>query len=334
MYKFAIIGCGRIAYRHAEHILRVGQLVAVCDIDKTKADAFAKQYDAKAFYSIDDLLKSSEHVDIVSVCTPNGFHAEHAIKSLQARKHVLCEKPMCITSVAAWQMADTAHFFRKKLFVVKQNRFNPPIQLVKKDLEANKYGTIYSFQINCFWNRSQGYYTGDWRGTKELDGGTLYTQFSHFIDVLYWFLGDVEEVKGFKENYTHHKHVEIEDTGVVTLKMKSGAIGTLNFTVNSYQHNQEGSFTLFGEKGSVKIGGQYLNTLEWYETETGETPSLANPVPANHYGHYQGSMSNHDKVYEALVASLNSNGSNGSLLEARDAIKTIEIIEKIYKALE
>jgi predicted dehydrogenase len=237
---------------------------------------------------------------------------------------------MCITSVAAWQMADTAHFFRKKLFIVKQNRFNPPIQLVKKDLDAEKYGAIYSFQINCFWNRSQGYYTGDWRGTQHLDGGILYTQFSHFIDVLYWFLGDVEEVKGFKDNFTHHQHVEIEDTGVVAIKMKSGVLGTLHFTVNSYQQNQEGSLTLFGEKGSVKIGGQYLNTLEWYNTESGDFPALDQTVQANQYGHYQGSMSNHDKVYESLVASLDN---NGSLLEARDAIKTIEIIEKIYKAL-
>ncbi|ANE49410.1 Gfo/Idh/MocA family protein [Flavisolibacter tropicus] len=330
MYKFAIIGCGRIATRHAENIQKLGHLVAVCDIDKQRAVAFAKQYEAKAYYSIDDLLKNETEIDVVSVCTPNGFHAEHAIKSLQARKHVLCEKPMCITSVAAWQMADTAHFFRKKLFVVKQNRFNPPIQLVKKDLEAKKYGDIYSFQINCFWNRSQGYYTGDWRGTKELDGGTLYTQFSHFIDVLYWFLGDVEEVRGFKDNFTHHQHVEIEDTGVVAIKLKSGVLGTLNFTINSYEHNQEGSITLFGEKGSVKIGGQYLNTLEWYKTESEETPVLEQATEANHYGHYQGSMSNHNKVYESLVASLNN---NGSLLEARDAIKTIEIIEKIYKAL-
>lgn len=331
MYKFAIVGCGRIAPRHAENILKVGELVAVCDIDKLKADAFAKQYDVKAYYTIDDLLKNEPNVDVISVCTPNGFHAEHAIKSLQARKHVLCEKPLCITSVAAWQMADTAHFFRKKLFIVKQNRFNPPIQQVKKDLEARKYGSIYSFQINCFWNRSQGYYTGDWRGSKDLDGGTLYTQFSHFIDVLHWFLGDVEEIKGFKNNFTHHKHVEIEDTGVVALKMKSGALGTLHFTVNSYQKNQEGSLTLFGEKGSVKIGGQYLNTLEWYATESEEMPTLAPNAQANEYGHYQGSMSNHDKVYESLVAALES---NGSLLEARDAIKTIEIIEKIYKTLE
>lgn len=331
MYKFAIIGCGRIAPRHAENILKVGELVAVCDTDKEKADAFAEQYAVKAYYSIDDLLKSKTDIDVVSVCTPNGFHAEHAIKALQARKHVLCEKPMCITSVAAWQMADTAHFFRKKLFIVKQNRYNPPIQQVKKDLEAQKYGNIYSFQINCFWNRSQEYYNGDWRGTKDLDGGTLYTQFSHFIDVLYWFLGDVEEVKGFKNNFAQNKHVEIEDTGVVAVKMKNGVLGTLNFTVNSFQKNQEGSFTLFGEKGSVKIGGQYLNTLEWYATESGETPELAPHTTANDYGHYQGSMSNHDKVYESLVAALDS---NGSLLEARDAVKTIEIIEKIYKALE
>lgn len=330
MYKFAIIGCGRIASRHAENIKKIGQLVAVCDVDEIKANAFASQYGATPFFLIDDLLKTSE-IDIVVVCTPNGFHAEHTIKALQARKHVLCEKPMCITTVAAWQMIDTAHFFRRKLFVVKQNRFNPPVQLVKKDLDHKMYGALYSFQLNCFWNRDQSYYIGDWKGTLELDGGTLYTQFSHFIDLLYWLLGDVEDVKGFKNNFSQYEHVAIEDTGVVAVKMKNGVIGTIHFTVNSFQENKEGSLTLFGENGSVKIGGQYLNTLEWYTTAEGTTPEMDIATEANDYGHYRGSMSNHDKVYESMMATLQSNGTTS--VEARDAIKTIEIIEKIYKAL-
>src|SRR5687767_3682493 len=147
MYKFAIIGCGRIAHRHAENILRVGKLVGVCDIEKNKADEFADLYNSKAWYSIDDLLKQEKDIDVICVCTPNGLHAEHSIKSLQGGKHVLCEKPMCITSVAAWQMMDTAHFNRKKLFVVKQNRYNEGVQLAKQLLDENKIGEIYSFQI-------------------------------------------------------------------------------------------------------------------------------------------------------------------------------------------
>lgn len=331
MYQFAIVGCGRISKRHAENIQKVGSLKAVCDVIPERADALAAAYNCTPYYSIDDLLKNETEIDIVSVCTPNGYHAEHSIKSLQAGKHVLCEKPLCITKVAGWQMIDTAYFCRKKLFVVKQNRYNEPVQIVKKALNEDKLGKIYSFQINCFWNRSQQYYTGDWRGSKFLDGGILYTQFSHFIDLLYWFLGDVDSVKGYKQKNGQRINIEIEDDGVAILKMKTGAIGTIHYTINSFNKNMEGSFTLFAENGTVKIGGQYLNELEWYETTEQKKPVITQHTPPNEYGYYQGSMSNHDKVYQDLIHSLNG---NGSLLEAKDAVKTIEIIEKIYAATE
>lgn len=331
MHEFAIIGCGTISRRHAENIVRIGKLTAVCDIIPERADSLAKEYKAKAYYSIDDLLKKEHSIDMVVVCTPNGLHAEHSIKSLQAEKNVLCEKPLCLTSVAASQVIDTAYFFRKKIFVVKQNRFNPPVQFIKKALDEKLLGKVFSFQINCFWNRPQAYYKGDWKGTTILDGGILYTQFSHFIDLLYWYLGDVEKVKGFKAKYQRRKNMEIEDTGVAILLMKNGATGTLNYTVNAFNKNMEGSFTLFCEKGTVKIGGQYLNTLEWLETVDNVKPELEDSKESNDYGFYQGSMSNHHKVYEELLSNLKS---DGSLPQAKDAIKTIEIIEKIYAATE
>lgn len=329
MYQFALIGCGRIAARHAENIVQHGRLKAVCDIDRAKADAFAATYGATAYYSIDELLKQEQTLDIISICTPNGLHAEHSIKSLQAGKHVLCEKPLCLTSVAAWQMIDTAYFNRKKLYVVKQNRYNEPVQVIKQLLEKKALGNIYSFQINCFWNRPQAYYTGDWRGSEFLDGGILYTQFSHFIDLLYWFFGEVETVKGFLNNFARREHFVLEDAGAVALQMKSGVIGTLNYTINSFEHNKEGSFTIFGEKGTVKIGGQYLNTLEWFDVEKELAPQLCQPAPANDYGYYKGSMSNHEAVYQDLMASLTG---NGNLLEAKEAARAVEIIEQIYKA--
>ncbi len=328
MYQFALIGCGRIAARHAENILKHGRLKAVCDIDKTKADAFATQYDATAYYSIDELLKAEKEIDIISICTPNGLHAEHSIKSLQAGKHVLCEKPLCLTSAAAWQMVETAYFNRKKLYVVKQNRYNEPVQLAKRLLDSNSLGALYSFQINCFWNRPQQYYTGDWKGSEYLDGGILYTQFSHFIDLLYWFLGEVENTKGFITNFAKRQHFVLEDTGVIALKMKSGVVGTLNYTINSYNHNKEGSFSLIGEKGTIKIGGQYLNKLEWFDVEGEIAPQLDPATYANDYGFYKGTMSNHKAVYDDLIASLTG---NGNLLEAKDAAKVVEIIEQIYK---
>lgn len=327
MYKFALVGCGNISNRHAENISRVGRLSAVCDVIPAKADGLALKYNTKAYYDIDELLKKEPDTDIVVVCTPNGLHSEHTIKSLTAGNHVLCEKPMCLTTEDACKMVRVAEQRQKKIFVVKQNRYNEPVQHVKKLIEEKGLGTIFSFQINCFWNRPQAYYSDNWRGTKDLDGGILYTQFSHFIDLLHWLLGDVEEVKGYKHTYGNRLHFEIEDTGTAVLKMKSGAIGTLNYTINSYSKNLEGSVSIFGGKGSVKIGGQYLNTLEWHEVEGYSKPELLSSPSANDYGFYQGSMSNHHRVYDDLILSLNG---NGSLLEAKDAIATIDIIEKIY----
>ena len=330
MYKFAIIGCGRIAHRHAENILRVGKLVAVCDIEKNKADEFAALYNGKAWYSIDDLLKQEKDIDVICVCTPNGLHAEHSIKSLQGGKHVLCEKPMCIAMEAAWSMIDTAHFFRKKLYIIKQNRFNTPVQFAKRLLNENNLGRILSFQMNCFWNRPQQYYDGGWRGSKTLDGGLLYTQFSHFIDLLYWFLGDVDEVIGYRKNSGLRNHLEFEDTGTAILKMKTGALGNINYTINSFRKNVEGSFTLFGEKGSIKIGGQYLNTIEWQSLDESIKYEDVQTTKANDYGFYTGSMSNHHKVYDEFIKALDNKPND--LPKPAEALKTIEIIRKIYKA--
>lgn len=326
-YGFALIGCGRIGIRHAAQIAKVGKLLAVCDINHTKAQELASQYDAQTFVSIDEMLQSCSDLDIVSICTPNGLHAEHSIKALEAHKHVLCEKPLCTNMADAKKMIDAATFNKRKLFVVKQNRYNPPVEAVKKLLTEGKLGKIYSFQINCFWNRPKEYYTDDWRGTLKLDGGTLFTQFSHFIDLLYWLLGDVHEVKSMTGNF-HHPTIEIEDAGVALLEMVNGAIGTLNYTVNSFEKNMEGSFTLFGEKGTVKIGGQYLNTLEYQCVEDENIVINESVNGSNHYGFYQGSMSNHDKVYVNLIAALKNN--NHDFANAQDGLKTVEIIEKIY----
>lgn len=324
---FALIGCGRIGRRHAEQIRKTGMLKAVCDIDVESAAEFAKAYDAKMYLSIEDLLQNENDIDVVSICTPNGLHATHTIKSLLARKHVLCEKPLCISVKDAHKMIAAANATGRKLFVVKQNRYNPPVMAVKELLKEDKLGKICSFQINCFWNRPKQYYSNNWKGTKDMDGGTLYTQFSHFIDLMYWFLGDVKEVKAMTRNF-EHSSIEIEDSGVVLIEMLNGAIGTLNYTVNSFRKNMEGSFTIFGETGTVKIGGQYLNELEYQCIHEVTIPELAPGRPANAYGFYQGSMSNHDKVYENLVKALQEPGYE--FASGLDGLKTVEIIEKIY----
>jgi UDP-N-acetyl-2-amino-2-deoxyglucuronate dehydrogenase len=326
-FNFAIIGCGRIAQRHAEHIEKLGKLTAVCDIIPEKAQAIANKYNAGVYTNIDDLLKNVS-ADVIAICTPNGLHAEHSIKALNAGFHVLCEKPMAITSEDCREMINAAKKNHKHLFIVKQNRFNPPVAAVKKIVDEGRLGKILSVQLNCFWNRNDEYYKSSWKGTKNLDGGTLFTQFSHFIDLLYWMIGDVKEVQGYAGNLLHPGIIEFEDTGVVTVKFLNGVIGTINYTVNSFQKNMEGSIAIFGEKGTVKIGGQYLNELEYQNIKNYKIDNLPPGNPPNHYGQYQGSMSNHDKVYQNVIEVLNGEGTIAT--SGADGLKTVEIIEKIY----
>ncbi len=328
--RFGIIGCGRIAQRHAEHINNKGQLVAVCDVVKDKADSMAAKYHAKAYYDVSEFLKEHNNLDVVSICSPNGLHAQHAIEALSAGIHVLCEKPMALTVYDCGEMIKAAERTNKRLFAIKQNRFNPPVEAVKRIMDEGKLGKIFSVQLSCFWNRNPDYYHNSWKGTLKLDGGTLYTQFSHFIDLLYWMVGDVKEVKAMMANYAHKGIIEFEDTGVVIMEFHNGAIGTVNYTVNSYGKNMEGSLTIFGEKGTVKIGGQYLNELEYQNIEGYKIENLPEGAKANNYGNYQGSMSNHDKVYDNLVEVLQNNAAIST--SSFEGLKTVEIIEKIYKA--
>lgn len=330
--KFAIIGCGRIAQRHAEHILNNGELVAVCDNIGEKADEFAKKYNTKAYHSVEELFANEKHLDVVSVCSPNGLHAEHSIRALNAGFHVLCEKPMAISVNDCGEMIKAAERANKRLFAIKQNRFNPPVEAVKRAIDEGRLGKIYSIQLSCFWNRNNDYYANSWKGTKELDGGTLFTQFSHFIDLLYWIIGDVRKVKAFTGNFGHKGIIEFEDTGVVILEFHNGAIGTINYTVNSHEKNMEGSLSIFAENGTVKIGGQYLNELEYQNIKDFKIENLPEGNKANNYGNYVGSMSNHDKVYENLVQVLTKNAIIST--NAFEGLKTVEIIDKIYNSVE
>lgn len=327
--RFAIVGCGRIAERHAEHITKQAQLVAVCDTKEDRRKLFSEKYGCKTYANIDDLLKQEKNIDLVAICSPNGLHAEHTVKVLRAGINVLCEKPMATNVSDCQLMINEAEKAKKQLFIVKQNRFNAPIAALKKAIDEGKLGKIINVQLNCFWNRNDKYYeTSDWKGKKNLDGGTLFTQFSHFIDLLYWMVGDIKQYHAITKNYLHQHNVEFEDTGAIIMEFKNGAIGTVNYTVNSYDKNMEGSITIFGEKGTVKVGGQYLNVLEYQSIKDHVMNVPIENKPANDYGFYQGSMSNHDHVYENIIDVLTNNGrvaTNGF-----EGLKTVEIIENIY----
>jgi predicted dehydrogenase len=336
MVKFSIIGCGRIAQRHAEHIHKLGKLISVCDVIEERANELAGKYGADSYTAVEQLLERSQEADVVAVCTPNGLHAEHSIRALEQGFHVLCEKPMALTVRDCSRMIKAAEKAGRQLFIIKQNRFNPPVAAVKKLIDEGRLGRIYNVQLNCFWHRDEAYYKNSWKGTKDLDGGTLFTQFSHFIDLLYWMVGDIKEVQGYINNYAH-EGIEFEDTGVISAKFYNGAIGTINYTVNSYNKNMEGSLTLFGEKGTVKIGGQYLNELEYQDIQGYKIENLPAGNPPNNYGFYQGSMSNHDKVYQHVIEAIRGRDpaeTGGANANGFEGLKTVEIIDKIYSTVK
>jgi UDP-N-acetyl-2-amino-2-deoxyglucuronate dehydrogenase len=326
---FILIGCGRIGQRHAEYMQKYGNLVAVCDINQERADFLSKCTGAKAYYSVEELINELPFATIAAICTPNGLHAQHSIQLLDVGYHVLCEKPLGLTSEECGRMMQAAEKANRRLFTVKQNRYNPPIVAVKKLIDEQRLGKIFSVQLNCFWNRNQKYYENSWKGTLELDGGTLYTQFSHFIDLLIYLIGDVSEVKAMTNNFAHKGIIEFEDTGVVILKFSDGVLGTINYTVNCFSKNMEGSITIFAEKGTVKVGGQYLNELEYQDIQGYSIENLPKGNSANNYGNYVGSMSNHGEVYQNLISVFIDNAAITT--SGFEGYKTVNLIEKIYK---
>ena len=328
--KFGIIGCGRIAQRHAGHMANFGELVSLYDVKQDRARELSSSFQGDVYSTLDDFMNSE--MDVVAVCSPNGLHAQHTIQALRAGHHVICEKPMAISSKDCAKMIQVAEQADKRLFVVKQNRYNPAIAVLKEKIDHGDLGKIYSVQLNCFWNRNFDYYSkSDWKGTKNLDGGTLFTQFSHFIDLLYWMVGDIQDMHGMKANFAHGEVIDFEDTGVLSLKFVNGALGTINYSVNSFAKNMEGSITFFGEKGTVKIGGQYLNKLEYQSWEGDEIGELPPGNPANQYGEYQGSMSNHDKVYQNVIDVLQNNGNIATTGE--EGMAVVSLIERMYKTM-
>ncbi len=331
--RFAIVGCGKIGTRHAAKMKGVqgARLVAVCDVITERADRLAGEHACRNYYQIDDVLKDPE-VDFVNICTPSGLHPEHAIRALNAGKNVLCEKPMAFREADALAMVEAAKKNNRLLFVVKQNRYNPPVQLISRLLKEGKLGEPVECIVNMFWNRNDEYYKSDsWRGTLSLDGGAIYTQASHFVDLMLMFMGKPRYVSAFMAR--RKQKIETEDTGVVAVEFENGALGTFNYTTCATNKNFEGSITLIGTKGTVKIGGEYLNTIDYFEVENVNSYELENSSAGpNDYGTYKGSMSNHDRVFEAIVARMNDGEIDENLVSGECAIMSVKFMEKAVES--
>jgi len=325
--RFSIVGYGNIGRRHAVQIMNNehAQLVAVCDVNNAVK---ATLPDGVRYYpTIEDMLREGG-VDVVCVCTPNYLHEPHTIAALDAGMHAVVEKPMALSVSECDNMIAAAQRNNRKIFAVKQNRYNPPVQEVKKLIGSGRLGKVFMVDVNCFWNRGDAYYAGsDWRGSKQRDGGCLFTQFSHFVDILYYLNGIVDTATGVVSNYAHQHNTEVEDTGSFVMRAGNGAIVNFSFTTCSFNRNMEGSITIFAEKGTVKIGGQYLNTIEYQQLEGEELPPINITAKSNDYGLYQGSMSNHDKVIQNVVDVLiNGHTIMTSAEEGREVVRIIELM--------
>jgi predicted dehydrogenase len=328
-FKVGIIGCGHIGKRHAaifdQH--EQTQLVSVCDIELTKADELAALYDVGDIAEDYHYLLRQE-IDIVSICTPHYLHKKMALEAIRAGKNVIVEKPMALSAADADEMTLEAKKAGLKLYVVKQNRFNVPIVITNEALQQKKLGKIFMVQCNVMWNRHQEYYDqSEWRGFKEKEGGALFTQASHFIDILVWWFGDVVSAK--TELATQHHQIEIEDAGSSALIFTSGVVGSLTWTTNVYNKNYEGSITIIGEQGTIKIGGAYLNKIEFWDVMSYPLPENISFVDTpNNYGKYQGSSSNHHRVIEEVIKDLS--GQRSDIVDGQEGERSIKAIEKIY----
>jgi UDP-N-acetyl-2-amino-2-deoxyglucuronate dehydrogenase len=336
--KFAVIGCGHIGKRHASMILGNSdcELVALCDV-KPKKDLALEPYANAAFFSsIDELVKSKLDIDVISIASPNGFHEEHALKALDINCHIVVEKPMALTKAGCEKIIFKALHRHKQVFCVMQNRYSPPSVWLKDVLEQGILGKIFMVQINCYWNRDDRYYKPDaktgkpttWHGTKELDGGTLFTQFSHFIDLMYWYFGDITNIQARLKDYSHHTSTDFEDSGFVSFDFVEGGMGSLNYSTAVWDKNLESSITIVAEKGSIKVGGQYMNEVEYCHIQDYTMPTLAESNPPNDYGLYKGSAANHHYIYENIVDVIAGNGNITT--NALEGLKVVDIIERIY----
>ncbi|MBP8823028.1 MAG: Gfo/Idh/MocA family oxidoreductase [Flavobacteriales bacterium] len=329
--NFAVVGCGHIGKRHAEMIARDpgSRLVALCDV-RPAEELGIDRFGVPCFTGINAMLQAVPETDVVNICTPNGLHVPLSLAALEHGKHVVCEKPMGLSKADCEAVLGKALQKHKSIFGVMQNRYSPPSQWIKEMVEQQRLGDIFLVQVNCYWNRDARYYKpGSWKGTADLDGGTLFTQFSHFVDIMYWLFGDITDIHGRFADFNHKDLTAFEDSGLVNFRFLKGGMGCLNYSTSVWDKNLESSLTIIGSKGSVKIGGQYMDQVEYCHVEGYTMPVLAPTNPANDYGAYKGSASNHHYIIENVVDTL-TNGTSMTT-NALEGLKVVDIIERIYQ---
>lgn len=332
LVRFAICGVGHIGRRHAALVSRhaSAELVALIDVRPELEAELALEFPKTRFFSsLAAYLQAGPAADVLTVATPNGCHAPQAVAGLRAGLHVVVEKPLALTKADAETIVHTALQTGRLVFGVMQNRYSPPAAWLKQVYEEGRLGEIYLVQINCFWNRDARYYqAGGWKGTRAEDGGTLFTQFSHFVDLLYWVFGDITNISARFRDFNHQGITEFEDSGLVAFDLVRGGSGTLSYSTAVWDRNLESSLTVVAERGALKIGGQYMDKVEYCHLENYQLPTLPPTNPANEYGAYQGSAANHVQVIENVVDTLQRRSF--ATTNAQEGLKVVEIIERIY----
>jgi predicted dehydrogenase len=331
--RFAVVGCGHIGKRHIEVIQRnpEAELVAVCDVLPPESLNLPSSFHLAPFSHLEDMLFAGIPFDVLNICVPNGLHASMAVRALETGHHVVIEKPVALATFDAKKILYTAEKQNKQVFCVMQNRYSPPSVWIKNLVGSGKLGKVFLVQINCFWNRDDRYYKPDsWHGSNDLDGGTLFTQFSHFIDLMYWLFGDIYNIKARFADFNHQYLTCFEDSGLVFFEFVNGGVGEFNYSTSVYNKNFESSVTIIAEKGTVKIGGQYMNKVEYCHVKDYEMPILPPTNPGNDYGVYQGSAQNHHYVIENVLNVLKNKGDKITA-NIYEGYKVVDIIERIYK---
>lgn len=327
--KFGIVGCGRISKNHIDAINSFpedAELISVCDVDKNLLREISKRLKVNFYTDLNDML-SNEALDALAICTPSGLHSEHAILAANRDVNVITEKPMATKFADGKLMVKTCERKNVRLFVVKQNRLNPTIQLLKRAIDEKRFGDIKLVHLNVLWNRNQEYYEAGngWRGTWEYDGGAFMNQASHYIDLVDWLIGPVEKVQAMTSTT---RSIEAEDTGVINLKWRNGALGSLAVTMLTYKENFEGSISIIGEFGTVRVGGVAVNKIEkWdfkdikpYDTEVYKANYDVKSVYGN--GH---------KIYYQNVLDV-LKGRALPLTDGREGLKSLELLSSAYMA--
>jgi predicted dehydrogenase len=329
--KFAVVGCGHIGKRHAEMIARNEEceLVALVDVKNPSALGI-EHFDVPSFSTIEELLQSDLEIDVINVASPNGFHADQGMQILESGRHLVIEKPMSLTKEDSEKLIFKGLQKHKQVFCVMQNRYSPPSVWLKDLLDKGTLGKIFMVQINCYWNRDNRYYKPEsWHGKKDLDGGTLFTQFSHFLDLMYWYFGDIKNIQAKFADFNHKDLTDFEDSGFVSFDFVNGGMGSINYSTSIWDKNLESSITVIGENGSLKVGGQYMNEVEYCHIKDYEMPELAPTNPGNDYGAYKGSAANHHYIIENVVDVLK--GRNSITTNALEGLKVVDMIERIYE---